>query len=113
MSCRDPTDDACAVARHAEHVEGRGGSVCARGVQRASNNLNNYTGFTHRATQVGTALVQNSYIHVVWHTLYGPRGGGAERSRPVQTNVVSVCRADVVKQSDARSCRVIANSLVE
>ena len=27
MSCRDPTDDACAVARHAEHVEGRGGGV--------------------------------------------------------------------------------------
>ena len=31
MSCRDPSDDTCAVARHAEHVEGRGGSVCARG----------------------------------------------------------------------------------
>ena len=40
MSFRDPTDDTCAVARHAEHVECRGGSVCARGVQRASNNLN-------------------------------------------------------------------------
>ena len=26
MSCRDPTDDACAVARHAEHVEGHGSS---------------------------------------------------------------------------------------
>ena len=29
----------------------------------------------------------------------------------IQTNVVSVCRADVVKQSDARSCRVIANEV--
>ena len=36
MSCCDPTDDACAVARHAKHVEGRGGSVCvcSRGVKR-------------------------------------------------------------------------------
>ena len=31
MSCRDPSDDACALARHAEHVEGRGSSVCRGG----------------------------------------------------------------------------------
>ena len=51
MSCRDPTDDTCAVARHAEHVECRGGSVCVRGVQRASNNLNILTERCHDGVQ--------------------------------------------------------------
>ena len=31
MSCRDPSDDACAVARHAEHVWRAVVVVCARG----------------------------------------------------------------------------------
>ena len=44
MSCCDPTDDACAVARHAKHVEGRGGSVCVLpGGTKASDNLQLYS----------------------------------------------------------------------
>ena len=50
MSCRDPSDDACAVARHAEHVEGRGSiadSVCPGGFGEANPNpaIYNYIPF--------------------------------------------------------------------
>ena len=43
MSCRDPSDDACAVARHAEHVEGRGSSVCRGGYKGRRTTLTKRT----------------------------------------------------------------------
>ena len=67
MSCRDPSDDACAVARHAEHLGGLGGSVCARGVQRASNNL--------KSKKINYFRQK----HALWAALRSAACGGASR----------------------------------
>ena len=66
MSCRDPSDDACAVARHAEHVEGRGGRVCARGGIRIRTTLRR----CYRVSRVCSLLSLLYFRPVRYHSLW-------------------------------------------
>ena len=63
MSCRDPSGDACAVARHVEHVEGCGSSVCRGGYKGRRTTLTQRPGATDVARARPTRATSQAPTH--------------------------------------------------